>query len=69
MENQIFVIGEVVELKSGGLKMTVISSDENTTEIIYFNEVEGKIIENIKIPTRALKNVEIKKTTYKLSNS
>ena len=38
-----FKIGDVVRLKSGGIKMTVISSEACLIECAYWNEIKGAI--------------------------
>ncbi|GEM55275.1 DUF2158 domain-containing protein [Flavobacterium branchiophilum] len=55
MENESFKIGDVVVLKSGSPKMTVVYSDPKMTQCIFFNEFTNELIYPKGFNTPALK--------------
>jgi uncharacterized protein YodC (DUF2158 family) len=54
MENNSFKIGDVVVIKSGSPKMTVIYSDQKTTVVKYYNFETHGVSADINISTLAL---------------
>lgn len=54
MENNSFKIGDIVMLKSGSPKMTVVYSDNDHTSVVYYNYESNKVSPSIQITTAAL---------------
>ena len=55
MENKKFVQGDVVVLKSGSPKLTVLYQYENEVTVQYYNFETNVLSQQINIPTGALK--------------
>lgn len=52
-----FKEGDVVELKSGGVKMTIVGISDGNAELVYWNEKEAQFCSDF-LPTNLLRKVE-----------